>query len=276
MEENMIYPKSLFSWLKVNFYAEFIGRGQGAIVADYQVDVRVRGFQVKGEEKKYIYEKTFPLLPQTRKNLSNEAYISQVIYLNFDEYENYIRDAESILIANPSSEGVLIFSGNFSVDTDFGQRQEDFNYSIPLPLSDNLFTIDKPASIERTGAITDTVIREVSPNKLVLIIPILLIILMVLLIIYSLYFTAPPDEDQIQELKFKSILRKYGSRIVRVSESVSIDYSRKMIIKDMDSMVKISDQYNIPIFYILDIRGRPKDYCFFIPQEEISYIYYIN
>lgn len=275
MEENMIYPKSIFGWLEINFFAEFLGTSNSDIRADYDVEVRVRGYQIKSEEKRIIYEKSFPLISQTNLNFSNEAHISQPIYLDFNEYENYIHNAEAILMASPSSEAEIIFKGNITADTEFGEIEEKFNYSIPLPLLQNLFTIDKPQPIEKKGSITDTQIKEVPPEKNKLILPVAVIVIMLSVIVYTIKFTVPPDEGKIRELKFKSIVKKYGSRIVRVSERVSINSEVRMIINDMESMIKISDQLNIPVFYILDSEGMPLDNSFFIPEEEMMYIYYM-
>lgn len=72
-----------------------------------------------------------------------------------------------------------------------------------------------------------------------------------------------PTEEEIREKHFKSIIRKHGNRIVKASESISMHYKTKLIITDMESMVKISDQCNIPIF-ILDEGGMPKENSLFL------------
>ena len=276
MEEGMVYPKSIFSWLEVNFYAEFSGSEKSDISLDYDVEVMVRGYQIKSEEKKIIYEKNFPLLAQSGLNFSDEAYIYQPVHLNFNEYEDYIHNAEMILMASPSSEAVLIFSGNFRAETEFGEIEEKFSHSMPLPLSQSLFTIDKPQPIKKEGSVTDIQVKEQPMENSMVILPVALIFIMVLLIGCTLLLTVLPDEDKIRELKFKSIMRKHGSRMVRVREPVDISNNIRMVISDMESMIKISDQLNIPIFYMADTDGVPWDDGFFIPGEEVCYIYYIS
>lgn len=272
MEENMVYPKSIFGWLEVNLYAEFSGTKKSDIIADYDVQVVVRGYQTKLEEKKVIYEKSFPLLAQSGLRFLDEAQIRQSVHLNFNEYEDYIHGAEAVLMASPSSEAELIFSGNFKAGTQFGEVTEGFNYSIPLPLSQGLFTIDKPQPVNKEGSITDTHITENAVEKSMIILPAAVIFIMLMLIGYTLLLTVPPDEDKIKELNFKSIMRKYGSRMVRVGETVDMSDKTRMVISDMGSMIKISDQLNIPIFYTLGTDGTPFDGSFFIPREEVCYI----
>lgn len=276
MEENMVYPKSIFGWLEVNFYAEFSGVEKSDIRADYDVQVVVRGYQTRMEEKKIIYEKSFPLLVQSGLSFSDEAQIRQPVYLNFNEYEDYIHSAEAILMASPNSETALMFSGNFKAETQFGEVKEEFNYSIPLPLSQNLFTIDKPQPVKKEGSITNTRVKEHPVGKSMIILPAAVIFIMLLLIGYTLLFTVPPDEDKIRELKFKAIMRKHGSRMVRVGEPVDMSNKTHMVISDMESMIKISDQLNIPIFYMSGTDAMPWDNSFFIPLEEVCYIYYIS
>lgn len=278
MEENMIYPKSIFDRLSVNFHAEFSGTSDTGsdITADYAVQVKVRGFQIKGEEKKTVYEKTFPLSVQSGLKFSKAAYISEEISVDFSQYENYINNVEAIINADPSSEAQLIFTGNFKAETEFGNKEELFTYSIPLPLFENLFTIDKPAAVETTGSITKTEVTEISSEKSLLIIPGAVIFIMLLFIIYIALWGVLPTEEESRALRFKSIMRKHGSRIVRVTRSIGQTCETELIIKDIEGMVKISDEYNIPIFYIPDENGMPEENSMFIPGRGICYIYHIN
>ena len=278
MEENMIYPKSIFDRLSVNFLAIFSGSSGTAsdIRTDYSIEVLVRGFQMKGDEKRIVYEKTFPLLSQSDMKYRNIATISKEISLDFTQYENYINNVKSILNADPSIEALLIFSGNFKAETKFGEKEEQFTYAIALPLFENLFTINKPAAVEKTGSITETEVTQTYAKKILLIIPGFLIFIMLLIIVYMLKYTIPPTEEEKLVLRFKSIMRKHGSRIVRTGRYIGSSWETMLIVKDIEGMIKISDECNIPIFYIPDYKGMPDEYSMFIPGKDICYTYYIN
>lgn len=278
MEENMIYPKSIFDKLSLDLYAEFLGSSntKSQIIANYSIGVVVRGFQKIGEEKKIVYEKTFPIEKKSNIFFSDNASIKKNILFDFSQYESYVTNVETLIKAEPSKEAILIFSGNFMADTDFGQKEEEYVYSMNLPVNTDLFTINKLAPIEKTGSITKTEVSEVVSDKTLLIIPILLILFMLILIIYILKFTLPPTKEEILRMRFKSIMRKHGSRIVRVNRSINSLYETVMEIKDMEGMIKISDEYNIPIFFMPADNGMPEDNKMFIPGKDICYVYYID
>jgi hypothetical protein len=278
MGEKMIYPKSIFDKLSVNFSAKFSGSSGTVsdIKADYSIEVLVRGFQMKGEEKRILYEKTFPLFEQAGMKYRNIATISREISLDFTQYESYINNVKSIISADPNSEALLMFSGNFKAETEFGEKEEQFTYAIALPLFESLFTIDKPAAVEKTGSITEMEVIKTYAEKILLIIPGSVIFIMLLLIVYMMIYTIPPTDEEKLVLRFKSIMRKHGSRVVRLSRFLGSSWETILVIKDIEGMIKISDECNIPIFYIPDEKGMPEEYSMFIPGKDICYTYYIT
>jgi len=278
LEENMIYPKSIFDRLSVNYHAGFSGSSGtlSEITADYAIEVKVRGFQIKESKKRIVYERTFPVSEQSNLKFIKEANISEEVSIDLSQYESYVNNAESVIKANPSSEAELIFSGSFKAETEFGNKEEKFVYSIILPIRDSLFAIDKPADIEKTGSITKTEIIEKSVKRTLLIIPGIIIFVMLLFIVYIMVYAKLPTEDEYRVLHFKSIMRKHGSRIVRVSRSINFSREAVLVIKDIEGMIKISDQYNLSIFYIPRENGMPEENKMFIPGKDICYIYYLN
>lgn len=278
MEENMIYPKSIFDKLYVNFFAEFTGsqHTESNIRLDYAIEVIVRGFQMKKEEKKIVYEKNFPLVKHYNLKYLNKALFNEEVSIDFTEYEDYINNVKSVLNADPSSEALLVFKGKFTSKTELGKMDEEFLYSMPLPLFESLFTIEKPAFVEKTDSITQVEVAEISPNKYLLFIPGTIIFIMLLIITYIMLYTIPPTEEEKLVMKFKSIMRKHGSRIVRISHFIGSSWETVLVINDIEGMIKISDEFNIPIFYIPDESGMPEENKIFIPTKEISYIYYLT
>ena len=99
---------------------------------------------------------------------------------------------------------------------------------------------------------------------------------MLLFIVYIMVYAKLPTEDEYRVLHFKSIMRKHGSRIVSVSRSINFSREAVLVIKDIEGMIKISDQYNLSIFYIPRENGMPEENKMFIPGKDICYIYYIN
>lgn len=278
MEENLIYPKSIFDKLKLYFFAEFSGSPNSGsdIRADYIIEVKVRGFQMDKDEKRIVYEDTFPITSKLGLKFTDEAFFSEEVYLDFNQYESYVNNVESIIIADPQSEAEIIFRGSFVSKTEYGNKEEKFEYSIALPLFENLFSIKKPADIEKTGSITETRVMEKTIDRFLLIVPGTIITAMFLLIIYILKFSLPPTKEENRILLFKAIMRKHGSRIVRVNRSVNISSDTVFEIKDFEGMIKISDEYNIPIFYTPDGAGLPEENRMFIPGKNFFYTYYLN
>lgn len=277
MEENMIYPQSIFDKLEINFYSKFlILDSEADIETDYSIDIVVRGYQIIKDEKKIAYEKKFPIVAKANIKSSNEANISEKTLIDLNEYEAYVSNVETVINANPNREAEIIFSGNFKAETEFEDKEEVFTYSIPLPLFDKLFVINKPAPIEKFDSIKKTEIKEIEIEKSMLIVPIAVIIITLLLFIYVLFFTVAPTKDEMRILKFKGIIRKYGSRIVKVSQAIGCYYETTIIITDIESMIKICDEQNLPILYIPNKEGMPEEDTMFILGKDIQYMYYID
>ncbi|HHX55581.1 MAG TPA: DUF5305 domain-containing protein [Clostridiales bacterium] len=279
MEEGKIYPQKLFDKLQVCFYAEFLSSfddpsiTNSYITADYVIEVKVTGYQTIKDEKISIYEKVFPISEESQLSFENDAYISEEVSIDFLGYENYLNNIKLALAADPYNDAELIFRGNFYAETKEANKKEEFTYSIPLPLYENLFTIEKPANVEKSGSIIQTTLVEESITLIFLLIPAALIIISLLFIIYILIFTIKPSEDEELALHFKYIMRKHGSRIVGINSFVNVSLDTVFEIKDIDGMIKISDEYNIPIFFIVDDNGMPEGNKMFIPTKEICYIY---
>lgn len=279
LDEGKIYPVKLFDKLQVYFYAEFLSCFDDSsvvesnITADYVIEVKVTGYQTVKDEKISIYEKKFPISEESHLTFENDAFISKEVSLDFVGYENYLNNIKLALAADPYNDAELIFRGNFYAETKEGNKEEKFTYSIPLPLYENLFTIDKPSSIEKTGSITKTTTVEEPVSIPLLIIPIALIIISFLLTIYILMFTVPPNKEEELVSHFKHIMRKHGSRIVAINSFVNVSLDTVFEIEDIEGMIKISDEYNIPIFYISDEDDMPEGNKMFIPTKDICYIY---
>jgi len=276
--ESLVYPKSIMDKFKINFYAEFIGHPaiNSDIRADYIIEVIVRGFQTINGEKRIVYEETFPITSKSGMKFTDQAFLSEEVYLDMNQYESFVNKVKSILQADPENEAELIFRGMFESKTEYGNKEEKFAYSMALPLFQILFSIDKPADIEKTGSITEKRLNEKTIDRFILIVPCIIILIMLLLIVYIVKYSIPPSEEENLLLHFKSIMRKHGSRIIRVSRSENISFDRTFEIKDIEGMIKISDQYSIPVFYVADEGGLPEENKFFIPGKEFCYIYYLT
>lgn len=277
MEENMLYPQGIFDKLEINFYSKFlIIDTEADIDTNYSIDVAVRGYQTIENEKKIAYEKIFPITTKTNISSSNEAVISEKIFLDFTEYEAYVSNVETLINANPNREAEIIFSGKFKAQTEFEDKEESFTYSIPLPLLEKLFVINKPAPIEKFETIEKTEVHEVQTDRTMLTIPIVIIVIMLILCIYILFFTVEPTKEEMRILKFKEIKRRHGSRIVKASQTTGFSYETTIVIKDIESMIKICDEQNLPILYIPNEEGMPQENTMYILGDNIQYIYYID
>lgn len=277
MQENMLYPQSILDKLEINFHSKFlILDSEADIETDYSIDIVVRGYQTIQNEKKIAYEKKFPITAKTDIKSPNEASISEKILVDISEYEAYVSNVETLINANPNREAEIIFNGKFRAETEFEDKEETFTYSIPIPLFEKLFVINKPAPIEEFETIKKTEIKEIETEKSMLIVPIAIIAIMLILGIYILFFTVAPTKDEMRILKFKEIVRKHKSRIVKVEKTIGCSYESTIIIKDIDSMIKICDEQNLPILYIPNEEGMPEENAMYILGKDIQYIYYID
>lgn len=274
--ENRTYSKRLIDCLYIEFEAGYYSSQPGDISGSYSVDVIVQGYQNTSQGREIIYERRFPLTENKPINGEVSAKVSEDAAIDIALYEKYAETAERILGTKVGCEAKIIFSGTFITQTEHGEVNIPFNYTIQIPLIVEMFTITKQASLSKSDVISE--IREIiiEPVPKMIVLSVLYVLADIVLIIVLVFFVRTPDAEEQYSLHFKGIKRRYGSRIVWISTPPCITDGRQVVVADLESLIKVSDEIRQPICCFLDDKGLPENRLLFVPDDGKYYLLYLK
>ncbi len=279
LDEGGMYPKKLTDHIELLLKLNFSGQGQVSAVVggNYSVNAVLEGVYVKDNDKKAVYTKTYPLKDgELVSDESGNISLEENFNISPDEYSGYVTAIEEELGGNTEKNFYISLAGQITVIVADEEKVKDFSYnvSIPLDLANSFYSIDKPAEFKESDSVTQTKIVVVDPKPYVLILAILPILVGILLALFAVFATRLPSEDERWILTMKRLLKKYGSRLVYVEEMEERGAVCK--VKDMNSLISISEELHQPILCKLNKEELPDDGRFVVQDTNTIYILHIK
>ncbi len=270
--EDRVYARSLIDHLSIKFTAEYIGSKTAAISGNYSAAVVVEGYQLVGDSRKVIYEKNFPLTENKVIKGADSVKIAEEVTVDINEYKAFADKADQILNAKPGREARVLFSGVILAKTEQGEINEPFMYSILLPLTNDLFSITKQAPITKADVIAETREIVMEPAAASFILPVTSLLIALAAIAALVFLTRPPTTEESYCSAFKGIMRKHGSRMVRLESLAAGPGDVQVTVADLDSLIKIADELQRPVCYALDEEGLPAAGLLYVPDGQRRYM----
>jgi len=272
LEENRLYSNALIEYLEVGFMAEFWGTETAEVSAKYSVEGIALGYQGGTNDRKIIYEQHFPIAEPKEIIGTTALELFETVKVTLDPYREFVNDAELILGARSSKELQVVWSGVFTAKTEFGNIEEPFSFQLSMPMVNELFQINKqePFSKQNNISKTQEVVTEI--NNFSLAVAVIVLVLGLLGLAGALVFTRRPNQDENKLIVFADIVRKHGSRIIRMDTLPQFGGNDlRFNIADLDSLVKLSDDVQKPICFCPDKTGMPVENLMFVMDGENYY-----
>lgn len=274
LEEGRSYSKNLAKSLDVTFRAGIMGEADAKIAADYSINGVVEGYQEAQEGRNTIYEKSIPLIEEKRIEETGKSLdISEATKIDLARFRDIADQAGSILGILPSTVLKIQFVGSFYLETSHGNTEKPFSYELTIPLGAELFTVNKPDDIQETGQISET--KEVMESVAWISIALFGLLIIVALIAVAVLVRGTVDISKEEQYRrqFKKILRQYNSRFVVLEGSCPPFDGKIYPVKDVRSLVKISDDLLRPICFHLDeVETMPDQGKLYIRTQDSYYI----
>ncbi len=275
LEEEKVYPEALSDSIEFHLKAFLQGDGPAVVAGSYQVTAILEGYQSSTEGSQSVYEKQFLLKDGKISGTDDgQAAVDETFQIQLSQYRQLAEQADQILQTKVARAFTLSFTGTFTMDTSFGQKQQDFTYQITLPIGSGtaLYEITKPDPVSKEGKITETrqVDRPVNTGR------ILLLSLAgtagLFLLLFPFFFTRLPNEEETWRAEMKRIIRKYGARMTRLEQLPDLGRKECVHVADIDSMVSMAEEIRRPLFYCPDEEQLPRDGVFCISGPEQLYL----
>ena len=278
LTEGSMYSRKLTDHIEVTFKLNFAGQGQviPVVGGDYQVNAVLEGFQSKDNDKRKIYDKKFPLKDGVlAADANGNINLEETFNVVMDEYAEQMTNIEEELGGSTEKTFYIELSGKTKVTSGDVEQEKDFAYSvvIPLDLANSFYEVEKPTEFKESGSITESRVVTVEAKPYMLILSILPILIGILLGLFVFFATKLPSEDERWIIKMKRLLRRYGSRLVFVE---NLEERGKVCkVRDMNSLLSISEELHQPILCRLNSEELPDDGRFIVQDRDSVFFLHI-
>jgi len=277
LEEGRVYPSQLLDTIQMDFTSSFFGSDPSDISGHYEVYAELKGVQDNGDAgKKLIYEKTYPITSGDISEYSSQAAdIYTSVYVNPADYSPAVTIIEQELGTSTSKDFSIVFKGNYDVVTQYGDVNEPFEYSLSIPLNNELklFEITKADTYSKDDAISDSQEKHAPVNVKKVAILIILALLMLTLFMYIKKYTRNMTKEEAFEKSVKNFLRKYSTRLAAVYDAPDLDGKNVIRVADTDSMLVIAEDRGLSIMYVRTKEGMPENMQLFVECDDTIWLY---
>ena len=274
-----IYPQNLADLLWLGLSARLTGEGSIAVRCggQYEIAVELAGYFNRDGEKRQIFSQRIPLKSgEIQPGEGGGASVETSAQLNPADYANRFAEIETELGGSFERELKLVFSGQFTLLSEAESQEKPFSLEIPLPADtrSSFYAIEKEAESKDSGSIVKKERFTEAPSVPKLAAALLLAAAGVMLVSLALVFSKAPTEEEAWELELRRLLRKYGARLVFTEspEEVPEDAIR---LKNLESLLLVSEELRQPAVCSLDAEGLPQDGLFSVRSGERSFMVHI-
>lgn len=270
MEENQLYSALLTDFVEINFRSKLQSAGKVDVKGEYSIVAVFEGFQERKEEKKIIYERRYPIASGTIEGLKTENYaIDETMKVDPNFHRDFAEKAEKTLGGSTSRNLYVLFEGKYLI----GEEEYPFSYKIEIPVStESYYGVTKPEEISENGELVETETVSISPPLQDYLIYLAVGILSLLVLIFVSFFVRAKQGDEIWAARMTRLIKKFGSRMICVDKVPSQEGCTVLRLKEMASMISLSEELREPVLYCLDEDALPLDGKFYIFSGEYMYL----
>jgi len=266
LEEGKAYPEVLTDYIEFRFKAPLQGSGPATVSGSYQIKAVMEGYQNAAEGRRIIYEKQFSLKEGVISGTDDGQAVAEAnVQVYLAPYRQFAAQADQILHTSVARDISLYFTGIFTIDTEFGQKKQEFTYQVSFPIGTgaSIYEIKKPAPFVAEGGISETEEIDKPINMRNVLLSSLAWVVGLALLLSSRFFGRLPDEEKAWQTEMKRILRKYGSRMVRLEHLPDFGQKECIFVADIESMISMAEEMRQPLLYCPDMEQLPQDGVFF-------------
>lgn len=267
LEEGRMYARKLTDHIELLIKLSLTGTGTvtPSIEGSYQLNAVLEGYYTEENEKKTIYEKKFPLKEgELTQDESGNINLEEPLSISLEEYAGYLVEIEETLGGSTDKNFYVELSGKVVINAPDETQEKEFSYKLAIPVEpgSSFYSINKPEAFKESGSMSESRSVAVAPALYKRVLGFGLTALGALLCLFTIFATKSPSEDEKWIIKMRRLLRKYGSRLVYVE---SIEESGSVCkVKDMSSLLAISEELHQPVLCCLDEDELPEDGKFII------------
>ncbi len=267
-----VFSRYLLDELVVIFSARYTASQPAPVSVEYAVDAVMEGFLLSGDKRVTVYRKVFPVIAPKTAQANGELAFNEPVSVDLDEFERLSNEADAILGAKPGRDIRLEFRGKLRADAPGGIVEEPFGYTLPIPTSGVLVSVAGGKPFEKANAQTKEETTYSDQNRVYLPPLYTIAALLIALLVALVFFVRGPSEDESLAVMFRNVLKRHGSRMIRVGECSETLGDADIPIQGIEDLVRISDDAQRPVCYTPDENGFPIGWKLFVLDRDRRYV----
>lgn len=250
LQEGKLYITEFVDYIRTTFNYEFSGERAADLKGTYEIVAKVQGFTGDADKLKNIWEKDFVVVGKKNFNIKEtNKTIKEEVRLTLDPYNTFVTEIKEASKISSQTMLTLVMNINLEGTTDKGPIVETISPSLILPLDTAMFEIGGNTTIDKPGAIEETIQVQLPANqKQVLLYGVIIGVLTLILVLLILFIKIAPNKDSHEKM-LKGIFKKHGDRLVALNSELIINGENLSYVKSMDDLVRIADEVGKPIMY---------------------------
>lgn len=275
LPEGQIYSQRLSDFIEMTLYTDVEGSESAKLYGTYELSAVLQGYENQDGTIRNIYDKRYPLqsgeIPQTTGTQAAQTF---KISLAMDSYWQTIQQAAQILGTAPTVQLYLLWQGEWTIDTQYGQKQQAFTYRLPIRLQQDtlLYEIEKPETQQITGELTETVtepsVADTGTQIFYAIFGIIGIALMALFV----FRTRIPTLQEENTQKLLLFVWKYRRYIVQLQHLPDFSKYEVLQMTCFSQLLQLARMIHRPIFCSVCPDGMPEKGIFYVSDTDRIYL----
>ncbi len=267
--EGQVYSAALTEYIEVDYLIETASTAPTDIETQYHITVHLEGFQQRGETKLPIYHQIFPIAEKAQSDSGSKAVLEETVRIDPQTYRNYAERADQTLGGTAARELYLMLEGKVLI----GDKEESFSHAIVLPVrKESFYELTKGEPVNISGDITEVTSAQVTPSIKARIPWAAGAAAGAILLIFVFFFTKNLRGNELWRADLRSIMKKYGSRMVFVEELPSTEGKPILRLNEINGMVGLAEEMRKPILYTAEEDGLPTDGRLMLVGDEYVYL----
>lgn len=272
LEKNETYITDLIKNMDLNFQYYFSGSREIPLHYTYQVLANIKGEYTlqTGEEKSKVWNKESVLIEETTKDSQNQVIIKESIPLDFNTYNEEVKQFRKELNLPISANLNIIMKVKVIGELE-NTLEDEQTITLKIPLNEQAFRIKEEITPQVDQKIykKDEYVGTIKNKNLVLGIILIIISIFLLIVFFREIFNI--QRKNYYTLQLNKILKSYGDVIVEVKTPLRLEDYHIIEVKNFNEMIDLEEELHIPITFYETIDFYEGE--FYLIQGNIMYLY---
>ena len=266
------YIRALVDNLKLNMGIFYSGSKEATITGEYSIYASMIGYQ-STQESGVIWQKDIVLYEKQISRMGNELEAGEKFTVNLKDYEALGTQANADFGINLTYDLYIRMEGQLLVESEDGNLTFPIGTFVSIPLNSALFTVTS----SENNPISDQVSHEIEVvgrgSREYVPLCIVGIIVGVMSILVFIFCIENPSEEDLRRKKWCKELRNHKSRMLELKYMPNLKTQFIYEVNSLQDLIKLSDEIQMPIFYISDKEDIIVDNTIFLVKDDSIYLY---